>query len=237
MGRKREIVFGGNTKLFFSLIGAITLAVGVLVVAQPSEAQEETPQADLRLQKGTSRFLEVGKVESFDQSGTRRTDPIAVGQELTYVIGFFNEGPGTATNLVLEDTLPPNLQFVDGTFECSNLGSVVGNTVTCNFGDVPAEHGRQAGITVCPTAPGTVTNTATVRSGTPDPTPTNNTDAETTTVVSEPPAPGARTCQEAPPPPAEETPETKDDCKNEGYKEFGFKNQGQCIKYVNETNK
>jgi hypothetical protein len=31
---------------------------------------------------------------------------------------------------------------------------------------------------------------------------------------------------------ASDSPTTKEDCKNGGYKEFGFKNQGQCIKAV-----
>lgn len=31
----------------------------------------------------------------------------------------------------------------------------------------------------------------------------------------------------------EPLPATKDDCKNGGWEEFGFNNQGQCIKYVN----
>jgi hypothetical protein len=31
-------------------------------------------------------------------------------------------------------------------------------------------------------------------------------------------------------------PQTTAECKNGGYKEFGFKNQGQCIKAVNATN-
>jgi dipeptidyl aminopeptidase/acylaminoacyl peptidase len=30
-------------------------------------------------------------------------------------------------------------------------------------------------------------------------------------------------------------PQTKADCKNGGYKDFGFKNQGQCIKAVNQA--
>jgi hypothetical protein len=34
-----------------------------------------------------------------------------------------------------------------------------------------------------------------------------------------------------PPPP--EDPVTKDECKNGGWMEFGFRNQGQCIRYVN----
>ena len=28
-------------------------------------------------------------------------------------------------------------------------------------------------------------------------------------------------------------PTTKDDCKKNGWKAFGFKNQGQCVSYVN----
>jgi hypothetical protein len=35
------------------------------------------------------------------------------------------------------------------------------------------------------------------------------------------------------PPPPTEQPQTNEDCKNGGYEEFGFKNQGQCIKAVN----
>jgi hypothetical protein len=35
------------------------------------------------------------------------------------------------------------------------------------------------------------------------------------------------------PPPPTEQPQTKEDCKKGGWKEFGFKNQGQCIKAVN----
>lgn len=30
-------------------------------------------------------------------------------------------------------------------------------------------------------------------------------------------------------------PKTKDDCKNNGWKAFGFKNQGQCVSYVNHA--
>jgi hypothetical protein len=33
--------------------------------------------------------------------------------------------------------------------------------------------------------------------------------------------------------PGRATPNTKDDCKKGGYKEFGFKNQGGCIAFVN----
>jgi hypothetical protein len=35
----------------------------------------------------------------------------------------------------------------------------------------------------------------------------------------------------------QKAPQTKADCKKGGYKEFGFKNQGQCIKAVNHASK
>ena len=37
-------------------------------------------------------------------------------------------------------------------------------------------------------------------------------------------------------PVGDKVPVTKADCKQDGFKEFGFKNQGQCIKYVVKHN-
>jgi CSLREA domain-containing protein len=42
--------------------------------------------------------------------------------------------------------------------------------------------------------------------------------------------------REAPLPPPPSHPETKADCKKGGYKDFGFKTQGKCIKYVKKHN-
>ena len=61
-------------------------------------------------------------------------------------------------------------------------------------------------IVVTPTTAGTITNSATDSFG--------NTATATVEV------------QEVPTPPA---PTSEDYCKNDGYKTFGFKNQGQCI--------
>ena len=38
-----------------------------------------------------------------------------------------------------------------------------------------------------------------------------------------------------PPPPTTEQPQTKEECKKGGYEEFGYKNQGLCIKAVNHA--
>jgi uncharacterized repeat protein (TIGR01451 family) len=218
-----------KTRHLCIILLTLTLAAGLLTLTRPSEAQQ-TLQADLRLKEGSSNLLEVGKREQLDSSTNKPTDPVSVGQELTYIISFMNHGPDTASNVVFKDVLPADARFIDSSFNCTQSG----NVVECPIGDVPSEHGYSFGITVCPTVPGNITDTATVESDTTDPTPVNNTDTETTTIVSDPPPPGKPTCPVTPP---QKKPETKADCKSGGYKEFGFKNQGQCIKYVNHANK
>lgn len=48
------------------------------------------------------------------------------------------------------------------------------------------------------------------------------------------PAPTATAASTTPTPtPTADDPETKDDCKNGGWKTFGFKNQGQCNRFIN----
>jgi uncharacterized repeat protein (TIGR01451 family) len=194
-------------------IAILAATLLVMVITTIPALAQEVQEADLRFQEGTSNLLDVGKRERTDPNTGQPEDPVLVGQPFTYLFSFMNHGPGTATDLVLTDTLPPNLVFVDGTFECSNLGSIEGNTLTCNFGDVPAEHGFLAAITVCAIEPGEVTNTATVSSSAPDPTPENNTSVETTTVLPGDPS----TCPPpySPPPPdqdADTVPDASDNC-------------------------
>ena len=39
--------------------------------------------------------------------------------------------------------------------------------------------------------------------------------------------------RQSPPPPPQQGPKKKDDCKDGGWKAYGFANQGQCIRFVN----
>ncbi len=108
-------------------------------------------------------------------------DPLIVGQSLTYTVTVSNLGPVTATNVVLTDTLPGSVAFVSATptqGSCSESGGVV----TCNFGTIPNGNVVAVTITVIPTAPGLITNTATVTGDQSDPNSNNNTDTENTQV-------------------------------------------------------
>ncbi|MGA9510422.1 MAG: C25 family cysteine peptidase, partial [Candidatus Sulfotelmatobacter sp.] len=82
------------------------------------------------------------------------------GDTLTYTIGITNNGPSSATNVIVTDPLPSDLTFMSVTpsSECSNADG----TVTCLLGTIA--NGGTATITILTLAgaPGVITNTASV---------------------------------------------------------------------------
>ena len=109
-------------------------------------------------------------------------DPIVVGNELTYTVTVENLGPADANNVVVTDTLPDGMAFVS-TNGCAE-DSIDGGVPTCSLGGLPAGESVSYTITVTvdDDTQGTITNTATVDSTTPDPNTANNTANEDTTV-------------------------------------------------------
>lgn len=167
-----------RTKMFVGFLGLLILALAAGVLAQPAGAQVQG-SADLSVQK-------------FDFPPTQ----VAVGEPLFYELNIANLGSETAANAIVTDDLPSNTEFlatISG--DCTNMG----NTVTCDLGDLAPAEQAVVEFAVCPTAPGTATNTATASSDTPDSDTSNNTDTETTEVTE--PAVGACPSQEAPPEP------------------------------------
>jgi|GEM_PF-1749578 len=118
--------------------------------------------------------LEISKADS--------PDPVTVGDNLTYTITVTNRGPDPATKVVVTDTLPSGVTFVSASPWCVHSAGVV----TCNLGTIPAGDSVTITIVVTPTAPGTISNTATVTSDTLDPNTANNSDTEPTEVQSGP---------------------------------------------------
>jgi uncharacterized repeat protein (TIGR01451 family) len=114
-------------------------------------------------------------------------DPVAKGAVLTYTIQVTNGGPGTATGVVLTDTLPSTVDFLSAT---TTQGSCDrnGNKVICDLGNLAADVYNPAAtvtIRVRPQKVGEIENTATVAAGPSDtdPVAANNTDTERTRVV------------------------------------------------------
>ncbi|MEG4933664.1 DUF4347 domain-containing protein, partial [Microcoleus sp. F8-C5] len=100
------------------------------------------------------------------------TTAAAPGETVTYTISTVNNGPSTAANVTITDSIVPNLTGVT----VSNGGSYNSATGIVTFPAVSLASGLTAANTVSFIAPasGSVSNTATSTSATPDPFPENN---------------------------------------------------------------
>jgi uncharacterized repeat protein (TIGR01451 family) len=105
-------------------------------------------------------------------------DPLAVGNFLRYRITVTNTGPSNATNVVVTETLS-SVMFDTAIGTCAESGGAL----VCDLGTMPPGTRKSVTLFVIPTAAGTLVNTATVTSSEFDPTPSNNTQAETTSVT------------------------------------------------------
>ena len=145
----------------------VVTADSVLVFSPDSDFTESTTvitRADLLIEK-TSLPLTV-----------------YAGEQKRFFIKVTNTGTSDAQNVVVVDTLPNEVHYVVDTALCINSGQ----TVTCNFGTIPAGQMRQVEIvtvvdeattldlTINPEGR-TITNTATITSTTTDPLLPNNT--------------------------------------------------------------
>jgi uncharacterized repeat protein (TIGR01451 family) len=111
---------------------------------------------------------------------------VATSTNLIYDIAVANAGPSLAAGVTVSDTLPAGATFVSAT---PSQGSCTGtSTVTCSLGTVLASGGATVQLVVrSPGTSGTVANTATVATDTPDPNSANNNSTATATVTATPP--------------------------------------------------
>jgi len=108
-----------------------------------------------------------------------------VGQALTYTITATNNGPATASGVLVTDTLPKNTGFGSAT---STQGTCAprphSQAVDCTVGTMASGATVTITIVAKPTQKGTYVNTATVSATSPpDPNTANNTSSVTTNVT------------------------------------------------------
>src|SRR5439155_9860440 len=101
-----------------------------------------------------------------------------LGELITFTIAVANNGPGDATDVVVNDAVPAGTNFVSAPGCVNDSGTLV-----CQAGTIV--NGANAGFTVVlsPTVAGTVTNTASVSSATQDDNPGNNSATAVVTVT------------------------------------------------------
>jgi uncharacterized repeat protein (TIGR01451 family) len=88
----------------------------------------------------------------------------AAGSDVTYTIAVSNDGPNTATGVILRDPLPNGLTYVSSTAAQGSCGASA-NLVTCALGSLPAGGSTMVTITArtgSDTGDTNITNTATV---------------------------------------------------------------------------
>ncbi|HET6771322.1 MAG TPA: DUF11 domain-containing protein [Actinomycetota bacterium] len=108
------------------------------------------------------------------------TSAAPAGRIMTYTINVTNNGPGTATGVLLTDTLPASVTFVSAG---PSQGTCTGTaTVTCTLGSIDPGSTVTVAIRVTPRQAGTITNTAVVGAHEIDSNTGNNTAVDTTSV-------------------------------------------------------
>ena len=157
--------------------GKVTVGTTILTNHASATGNEIDPDLSNNQDEVTTP---VGK--SADLSIVKNSDPaeVVAGGNLLYTFAVSNAGPDEATGIVITDTLPAGLTYVDGAPGCSAAGQVV----TCSVNPIAAGGSRQTGITVSvsPTATGVITNSAHVTGNENDPDPSNNDDSVDTPV-------------------------------------------------------
>ncbi|MDA8745875.1 SpaA isopeptide-forming pilin-related protein [Rubripirellula amarantea] len=175
----------GETRTFTVTVDVPQAATGTVVnpasVTSTATELDDTNNSD----SATTTLTPVFDVV-VDKTLTSGSTTPAIGSTVTYNVNVLNEGPSTATNVILTDAVPAGLTFSSGTFNGVN-GVLSGSNVT--FPGVILNSGQSMNATlsfvVADTANGTIVNTASV----PDMTAageddiTNNSDTVTITVT------------------------------------------------------
>jgi len=170
------VIVCGPTSASVGVVGSLHLTVtstaaGTLVDTLTGTENESDPNP---ANNTTSWSTTVTQPTTADLSVSKTAwpaGPYYVGQTFNYELFFGNDGPADATNVVMTDQLPAQVQFVSAEAPCTASG----NLVTCNLGTVRARSlGDGIRVTVLAVASGSATNTVNITADQPDPNPTNN---------------------------------------------------------------
>ena len=126
---------------------------------------------------------DVAPPPSADLSITKSLEPgpVTQGSDVTFTLTVMNAGPDAASNVVVTDTLPPQLTFVSATPSTGSCSGTV--TITCNLGTLNPAGSETITIVATMNGTGPTTNVAAVASDTADGDGTDNTGQVTFTIL------------------------------------------------------
>jgi uncharacterized repeat protein (TIGR01451 family) len=186
---------GGGTNLSFSLGALPVYGTALLsVITVPNNAGFATSVAtvgltgtDPNLNNNTAYASTLVTLPNADLAVSMTASPTTLlqGGLVTYTVVVTNNGPFTATGVVLGNTLPANATYVSSTTSQGAIAlDLADSLVTDNLGVLPTGSNAVFTVTVSPTSTGNITDTAQVSlSGLEtDPVLFNNTASFTVTV-------------------------------------------------------
>lgn len=162
-------------KITGNINGTMTNVVNVSALTGDPDPNNNTTTEDTQVNIGAD--LELTKSAS---------SPVVGLGTVTFTLQARNLGPFQASSVVVSDTLPANIVYVNATgsgWNCSHSGESSGGTVTCTR--TTYNVGATDDITITATAPATggFSNTATISSATADAVIGNNSGSSVSTVI------------------------------------------------------
>jgi uncharacterized repeat protein (TIGR01451 family) len=127
----------------------------------------------------------VANANSADMAIVKTASPsptVPDGDILTYTLAVTNNGPATATDVTVTDSLPADVTYLSAVSTQGTCSEADG-TVTCLLGTMNDASTATVTILTLAGSPGTASNTATVSADQTDPNLTNNTSTQVETIT------------------------------------------------------
>jgi uncharacterized repeat protein (TIGR01451 family) len=152
---------------------------GVVNVATVSS---QTPDPDPNNNRATAP-VPLGPMADLQIEKRASTSLVLAGGQVMYTLAVGNNGPSDATDVTVSDPVPAGLTVVSAQPSQGSCDTTAG--VVCSLGSIVNGAGAQILITaqVAQDADSTLTNTATVAGGQPDPVPENNSSTASIDVI------------------------------------------------------
>ncbi|MEV5966546.1 hypothetical protein AB0L70_32560 [Kribbella sp. NPDC051952] len=172
----------------------VTVVANVPSGAPPNQldntAKVASPTPDPVADNNTATYtLMTGAQANITLTKTASPDPVVAGQTITFKLTVTNAGPSDAQGVRVDDDVPAEVTGASATATGGATCTAPGGRVHCTLATLAAGDSfvvTVTGTVAAATPPGSVVNTATAGSRTPeDPTDSDNTATSTTTVVAQ----------------------------------------------------